>query len=141
MTSTTARNAFRSPLVLPTPYPPKPWTGFREGGLPATQGWAKPELIITHGKKEIEVAVRKAIKDGRMGPFLRAINYLQNVAFTINGPVLKWVERYGLTMPGFTDVASFGMPPPTKKGKNARSGGPAASRTSKSGGKKHSSPP
>ena len=116
MTDTTFRNAFRSPYILPTPYPPRPWTGFRKGGIPNSEAWARPELIITHGKKDVEVEVRRAMEEGRMRPFLDAVNYLQNVAFAINEPVLNWVERYGpLALHGFTDVASYGPPPPVKK--------------------------
>jgi hypothetical protein len=134
MTDTTFRNAFRSPYIIPVPYPPQPWTGFRKGGIPNSEAWARPELIITHGKKDVEVEVRRAIEEGRMRPFLDAVNYLQNIAFAINEPVLDWVERFGLrksgppsadglqplVLHGFTDIASYGPPPPYKKTKKKR---------------------
>jgi DNA-directed RNA polymerase len=108
MTDTTARNAFRSPYILPIHFSPEPWTGFRTGGLHHSKGWARPELIITKGKRSIEYEVRDAIRSRRLDPFLQAVNYLQGVAFRINEPVLRWTARHGLTTSGFTDMASFG---------------------------------
>jgi hypothetical protein len=108
MTDTTARNAFHSPYILPIHFPPAPWTGFRDGGLHPSKGWARPELIITKGKRAIEDEVRDAIRSHRLDPFLHAVNYLQGVAFRINDPVLRWAARHGLSTSGFTDMATFG---------------------------------
>jgi hypothetical protein len=87
MTDTTARNAFHSPYILPIHFAPEPWTGFRQGGLHPSKGWARPELIITKGKPAIEDEVRDAIRSHRLDPFRHAVNHLQGVASRINGPV------------------------------------------------------
>jgi DNA-directed RNA polymerase len=115
MTDTTARNAFCNPYLLPSHFPPTPWTDFDKGGLHSSKGWAQPKLVITKGKREIERAVRQAIRDGSMLPFLAAINALQRVAFRINAPVLRWTTEFGLTTSSFTDINKFGSPKKRKK--------------------------
>jgi len=115
MTDTMARNAFQSPYVLPSHFAPKPWTDFDVGGLHSPNGFPQPELVITHGKKAIENAVRGAIRNGRMRPFLRAVNSLQATACLINQPIQEWADKFGLTTSSFTDIETFGKPKKREK--------------------------
>ena len=86
-----ARAVRSNPFLSPLAEPPEPWSQVRTGGLPPDH-WARVPLIREHGRS-IEEAARKAIGTGRMQPVLDAINSLQRVPFTINLPVLDFMER------------------------------------------------
>ena len=79
-------------FIFPSAEPPEPWTQVRKGGLPPTNDWAKFSLISSY-HPDSENAVGKAIADEKMQPVLNAVNYLAGTAFTINKPVLAFMQR------------------------------------------------
>jgi DNA-directed RNA polymerase, mitochondrial len=90
MNDVLARTVVNNPLLSPLTQPPVPWTQVRKGGLPPDH-WANVSLV--GDRQSIENAARKAISIGKMQPALDAINYLQSTPFTINKPVLAFLQK------------------------------------------------
>ena len=86
------QGAENAAFIFPSAELPEPWTQVSKGGLPAKNDWAKFSLISSY-HPDSENAVRKAIVDGKMQPVLNAVNYLAGTAFTINKPVLAFMQR------------------------------------------------
>lgn len=79
------------PVFLPCTTPPKPWTGWHDGGYWDERARFRTEVVRTH-HKETAGAIRAAIRDGSMQPHLDALNTLQNVAWSINTKVLDVLQ-------------------------------------------------
>jgi DNA-directed RNA polymerase len=77
----------RNAMWLPMQEPPEPWTGLNSGGYrDARQRFKVP--VVRARSKETEASFRAAIASGQMQPALDALNTLQDVAWSINEPVL-----------------------------------------------------
>jgi DNA-directed RNA polymerase, mitochondrial len=98
LTDEVKRVVMSNPWLLPLDTPPVPWSQVDAGGLPSTH-WAHPISLLTRRSAELERAVRRAIKRGRMSMVLAGINALQAVPFVINEPVLNVVMKMRPTVP------------------------------------------
>jgi DNA-directed RNA polymerase, mitochondrial len=77
----------RKPVWLPETKPPRPWTGWNEGGTwdPVLQ---KSLHVVRSWHKQTDAVVKSAIREGTMQPALDALNALQAVPWTINQHIL-----------------------------------------------------
>lgn len=103
----------RNPVFVPCVEPPKPWTGWFDGGYWDARTRLRNQVIRTHNK-ETSGAIRAAIKDGTMQPHLDALNALQSVAWTINKPildVLKWAYENKIPIEGLPPQDDVPRPP------------------------------
>jgi DNA-dependent RNA polymerase len=91
--------AYNNPYFLPPIERSAPWTGVRQGPFDK-----RVPLVNRPGS---EVAVQKAIKDGKMPRVLASVNYLQDVWFTINRTVLQAAKKMPPKIPprGDTELA------------------------------------
>jgi DNA-directed RNA polymerase len=90
------------PVFVPCTEPPKPWTGFFDGGYWDERTRLRASVVRTFNKETVG-AVRAAIKAGAMQPHLDALNALQSTAWTINKPVLevlKWAYENKVPVAG-----------------------------------------
>jgi len=87
------RLRWRNPSFVPCTEPPKPWTGWRDGGYwdERTRVFA-PFVRNCHHPRDIE-RIKLAFRDGTMKQHVDAVNALQSVAWTINVPVLEELKR------------------------------------------------
>lgn len=100
------------PYYLPCDEPPLPWTGWKNGGYPKGSHRLVEQIWRTH-HKEAAAAAKAAIKDGSMQPFLDALNSLQDVAWTINKPVLevfKACAERGIPVKGLPHATDLPLP-------------------------------
>lgn len=83
------RAMLNRPVYWPTNTPPKPWTFWNDGG-----SWDERvnASVLRSYHKDVQSAVKHAIKSGQMKPALDAVNSLQSVAFKINTQVLEVLE-------------------------------------------------
>jgi DNA-directed RNA polymerase, mitochondrial len=88
-----ARLRWMSPSFVPCTEPPKPWTGWRDGGYwdERTRVFA-PFVRNCHHPRDI-ARIKRAFRDGSMKAHVDAVNALQSVAWRINVPVLEELKR------------------------------------------------
>jgi DNA-directed RNA polymerase len=104
----------RNPIFLPCTTPPKPWTDWHNGGYWDERSRLRASAVRTI-HKETTAAVRGAMKTGVMKPHIDALNALQAVSWSINGPmldVLKQCVEQGIEVKGLP--SAHDVPPPTK---------------------------
>jgi DNA-directed RNA polymerase len=84
----------KNPVLIPTFEPPKPWTGWRDGGyhdkasrVPFIKGAAARN-------PKIKQAIVKAFKTGSMQQHVDGVNALQSVPYRLNDRVLDAVKVY-----------------------------------------------
>jgi len=82
-----------NPSFVPCTEPPKPWTGWRNGGYwdERTRVFA-PFVRNCHHPRDI-ARIKRAFLDGTMKQHVAAVNTLQSVAWSINVPVLEELKR------------------------------------------------
>jgi DNA-directed RNA polymerase len=82
-----------NPSFVPCTEPPKPWTGWRNGGYwdERTRVFA-PFVRNCHHPRNI-ARIKRAFRDGSMKQHVDAVNVLQAVPWTINVPVLEELKR------------------------------------------------
>jgi DNA-directed RNA polymerase len=82
-----------NPSFVPCTEPPKPWTGWRDGGY-----WDERTRVSTtfvrncHHPADI-ARIKIAFRDGSMKAHVDGVNALQSVAWKINVPVLEELKR------------------------------------------------
>ncbi len=102
----------RNPVFFPCTVPPKPWTGWHEGGYWDERTRLRAAVIRTH-HKETAGAIRAAMSAGAMKPHLDALNALQAVAWTVNTrvlEVLKWAYEAGVDVAGLPPKGGVPLP-------------------------------
>ena len=87
------RLQWSNPSFVPCTEPPKPWTGWRDGGYwdERTRVFA-PFVRNCHHPRDI-ARINRAFRNGSMKAHVNAVNALQSVAWTINVPVLEELKR------------------------------------------------
>jgi DNA-directed RNA polymerase len=102
----------RNPVFLPCIEPPKPWTGWTEGGYWDKRSRFKASAVRTY-HKDAQAAVRASIRDGSMSEHLTGLNALQAVPWKINRPILDLIrqcEELGLAVSGIPGKDPLPMP-------------------------------
>jgi DNA-directed RNA polymerase len=103
----------RNPVFLPCVSPPKPWTGWRDGGYWDARTRISTTLVRTPYKQS-QAVIQNAIKSGDMAVHLEAVNALQAVAWTINQPVLDVINYCydnGVVVKGLPPKDDLELPP------------------------------
>jgi DNA-directed RNA polymerase, mitochondrial len=87
------RVMWSDPVIVPCLEPPKPWTGWRDGGY-----WdERTRLSVSFVKtryKDTERDIRRAFADGSMKQHVDGVNSLQAVPYRINDRALEAVKLY-----------------------------------------------
>jgi DNA-directed RNA polymerase, mitochondrial len=88
-----ARLRWMNPSFVPCTEPPKPWTGWHDGGYwdERTRVFA-PFVRNCHHPMDI-ARIKRAFRDGSMKAHVDAVNVLQSVAWRINVPVLEELKH------------------------------------------------
>jgi DNA-directed RNA polymerase, mitochondrial len=84
-----------NPVLVPCTSPPKPWTGWRDGGYQDERSRASVTFVKGRRYKETERAFKAAFRNGSMKQLVDAVNALQAVPYRINEPVLAALKRCG----------------------------------------------